>query len=126
MLDIYKVGKLMYDIKKPDGMAEWKRDPEAMMTKYGLSEEDKNTLRGKVGMPYYEAGIHPHLLGSGCRFMGLEPVARNPAVNPEATPKPEALALAQKEAEARKKKAEEIAKMFNLVQIPAPQTAGSR
>lgn len=31
MLNTYKAGKLMYVLKTPDGIAEWKKDPEAMM-----------------------------------------------------------------------------------------------
>ena len=116
MLDLYKVGKLMYDLRNPERVAEWKRDPEAMMTKYGLPEEDKAVIRGKIAKPYFEAGMHPILLGTGARAMGLEGMMRFGMGQP---------ANAGPDLEERKKKAQEIATMFNLVQAPAPQMASS-
>ena len=115
MLDLYKVGKLMYELRGPERLAEWKRDPEAMMTRYGLAEEDKAAIRGKNGKAYYDAGIHPLLLGAGSRAMGFEPIMRIGM----------GAATSGPDLEERKKKAQEIATMFNLVQAPAGQMAGS-
>lgn len=112
MLNVYKVGKLMYVLKTPDGIAEWKKDPEAMMDRFGLSEEDRGPIRDKVARPFYDAGLHAHLLGSGSRAMGLEPMSRyggTAATQP--TPA---------EIEERKKFADKIAKDWGLItQVPA-------
>lgn len=110
MLNTYNVGKLMYILKTPPGIAEWKKDPEAMMDRFGLTEEDRGPIRDKVARPFYDAGLHAHLLGSGSRAMGLEPMSKYG--NTSGTPTPE-------EVEERKKFAEKIAKDWGLI-VPAP------
>ncbi len=110
MLNTYNVGKLMYVLKTPPGIAEWKKDPEAMMDRFGLTEEDRGPIRDKVRRPFYDAGLHAPLLGSGSRAIGLEPMSKFGMTSGTPTPA---------EIEERKKFAEQIAKDWGLI-TPAP------
>lgn len=107
MYNLQKIGKLCYDLRQPAAQAEWKADPEAMMNKYGLSEEDRVPIRDKIARPFFDAGMHPILLGTGARAMGLEPMMRRPMGAPAGPLTPEA--------EERKKFADQIAKDWGLI-----------
>lgn len=75
-MSAYQVGKLMFDLKKQEKLETFKKDPEAMMQAYGLSEEEKTFIRTKKSQPFFDAGIHPLLLGQGVRTLGLDPIMR--------------------------------------------------
>ncbi len=107
MFNLQKVGKLMYDLRYPNIQAEWKANPEALMDRYGLSEEDRQPIRDKVARPFFDAGLHPILLGGGARAMGMEPMMRRPMPPPAGPLTPEA--------EERKKFADQIAKDWGLI-----------
>ncbi len=107
MYNLHKIGKLMYELRQPAAQAEWKANPEAMMDKYGLSEEDRGPIRDKVARPFFDAGLHPILLGTGARAIGMEPMMRRQMGAPAGPLTPGA--------EERKKFADQIAKDWGLI-----------
>lgn len=69
----YEVGKLFYEVgRNPQMMGQFKENPEALMERFHLTEEDKKAVRDKDVKYLYKAGVNPYLLIGSARLMGLD------------------------------------------------------
>jgi len=71
-MSVYLVGKLCYDASRDPAVVEaFKADPDGMMERYGLTEEEKERMRSHDIIYFYELGLNPYLVGRIGQFMGM-------------------------------------------------------
>ncbi len=75
MFNVFRVNHFAFDLRNPEVMEAFKKDPEAEMSAYYLSEDDRKPIREKNVPALLDAGINPNVLRSLCVAMGV------PAVN---------------------------------------------
>jgi hypothetical protein len=69
----YNIGKLVFDTRHNESLnEEWKTDPEAVMEKYGFTEEEKDAMRRKDIVYFYELGVNPYSIGRVAGLMGMD------------------------------------------------------
>ncbi|MSQ32159.1 MAG: hypothetical protein EXR59_02835 [Dehalococcoidia bacterium] len=85
-MNTYRIGRLLFELKKPEVLEEFKKDPHSMMEKFKLSEEDKQYIIDKNPRPLFDAGIHPQLISQSGRTIGMNPIGRDPSVRPALAP----------------------------------------
>lgn len=75
MLNVFRINHFAFDLRNSEVMDAFKKDPEAEMSAYFLSEEDKKPIREKNIQALMDAGINPNVMRSLCVAIGV------PAVN---------------------------------------------
>ena len=76
MFNVYRVNHFAFDLRNSEVMDAFKKDSEAEMNAYFLSEEDRKPIREKNVQALLDAGVNPNVLRSLCVALGI------PAVNP--------------------------------------------
>ena len=120
-MDTYRIGRFLFELKKPDVLAEYRKDPEAMMNKYKLSQEEKSYITSKDPRAIFDAGIHPQLISQSSRTIGMDPITkyrpRAQSVSPESPVSKDA-----SEEGIRQQLIREIEKDLNLQPRPSRST----
>ncbi|MGH7775358.1 MAG: hypothetical protein ACREQA_24295 [Candidatus Binatia bacterium] len=69
----YEVGRLIFDLRKESGLAkEFGGNPEVVMERYRLTEEEKKAFRNKDIKFIYQLGVNPYLIIGAGGPLGLE------------------------------------------------------
>ncbi len=67
-----EVGQLVFDSRHDPGLEEaWRADPDAVMERYGFTDEEREAIRAKNIQFFYELGVNPYLIGRVGQLMGL-------------------------------------------------------
>ena len=74
MINVFRVNHFVYDMRNPEVMDAFKKDPEAEMDRYFLSEEDRAPIRSKNMQPLLDIGVNPNVLRSICQALGIPPI----------------------------------------------------
>lgn len=121
-MSTYRIGRLLFELKKPEVLEEFKKDPDAMMAKFKLSAEDRQYIIDKNPRPLFDAGIHPQLISQSSRTIGMNPIGRDPSVRP-APP----LQKGNEEEEAKRLKyIKDLEQELHMMPRPAPAPAPAR
>ncbi len=72
-MSAYAVGKMIWDMgRNLDLIEQYKQDPESVLSRYDLSEEERTAIRNHDALYLYQLGIHPQLLSRGMtRMLGM-------------------------------------------------------
>lgn len=81
MLNVFRVNHFVYDMRNPEMMDAFKKDPEGEMDRYHLNEDDKKPIREKNMQPLLDAGINPNVLRSLCQALGIPPINLSPRMS---------------------------------------------
>ncbi len=118
-MNTYRIGRLLFELKKPEVLEEFKKDPHAMMEKFKLSEEDKQFIIDKNPRPLFDAGIHPQLISQSSRTIGMNPIGRDPSVR-QAPPLQKG---SEDEEASRQKYIKELEQELKMMPRPSPAPA---
>ena len=72
-MSAYEVGKLFFDMKHhPELAEEFRGNPEAVMSRYGFTEEEKAAIRRKDVKFIYRLGVNPYLVLGWSGPLGID------------------------------------------------------
>lgn len=86
----YQVGRMVWEISREPALAEqFRRDSEALMERFRLTEEEKQAIRNKDIRFLYELGVNPYqIIGPVPRLFGMSQAEMIAAIA-DAPPHPE-------------------------------------
>lgn len=72
-MSAYTVGKMIWEMgRNLDLIEQYKQDPESVLSRYDLTEEERTAIRNHDALYLYQLGIHPQLLSRGMtRMLGM-------------------------------------------------------
>lgn len=71
-MSAYGVGKLFFEIgRNPQLIQQFQQDPDSVMERYDLTEEEKAALRNKDMRYLYKIGVNPYQLIGAVRLLGV-------------------------------------------------------
>jgi aromatic-ring opening dioxygenase LigAB LigA subunit len=72
-MSLHAVERLLYELNRdPAKVTEFREDPERLLSRYALTDDERGWLAGRDVLALYRHGVHPLLLAPASRFFGLE------------------------------------------------------
>ena len=71
MINVFRVSHFAYDLRNPEMMEAFDKDPEVEMDRYKLTEEDRAPIRAKDLQPLLDVGINANILRPICQAIGI-------------------------------------------------------
>lgn len=71
-MSLYAVNKVLFDAgRSPELITEFQKDPDAVLDRYDLDDEERRVLKEGTAQDLFDMGVHPNLI---IKFAGLRAI----------------------------------------------------
>lgn len=74
MINVFRMSHFAWELKNPEMMEAFGKDPEGEMDRFKLTEEDRAPIRAKDLQPLLDMGVNSGILRPLCQAIGIPPI----------------------------------------------------